>query len=123
MKKTILATLILISTASYAKVENPTVNTSEANYKASVLIDNLNNPWDMVWGSDGNIWVTERQGKHISTVNPETGVHKVLYTLENAFVAPPQQGVLGLALHPNFMKGSNEDYVYAYYTYSVKGEK
>lgn len=123
MKKTILATLILISTASYAKVENPTVNTSEANYKASVLIDNLNNPWDMVWGSDGNIWVTERQGKHISTVNPETGVHKVLYTLENAFVAPPHQGVLGLALHPNFMKGSNEDYVYAYYTYSVKGEK
>ncbi|WP_373101138.1 MULTISPECIES: hypothetical protein [Pasteurellaceae] len=85
MKKTLLATLILMSATTYAKVENPTVNTGEANYKASVLIDNLNNPWEMVWGADGNIWVTERQGKHISIVNPETGAHKVLYTLENAF--------------------------------------
>lgn len=119
MKKTIFASLLgLIVSNVYADVQNPNVATEESNFKASVLIDNLDSPWDMVWGADGNIWVTERQGKHISIVNPESKQHKILYTFEQAFSAPPHQGILGMALHPNFLKGKNEDYVYAYYTYT-----
>ncbi|WP_373818613.1 glucose/sorbosone family PQQ-dependent dehydrogenase [Glaesserella sp.] len=124
MKKNMLAVAVgLFSLSAYAQIENPSVVTDESGLKASVLVDKLDNPWDMVWGADGNIWITERQGKHISTVNPNTGEHKILYTFAHAFAAPPHQGVLGMALHPNFLKGKNEDYVYAYYTYSLQGEK
>lgn len=128
MKKTALATLLglsLFSAYSHAAVTNSSVATEESGYQGSVLIDGLENPWDMVWGADGNIWVSERQGKHISTVNAKTGEHKVLYTFKNAFAAPPHQGVLGIALHPNFLQNKGEDYVYAYYTYAnaEKAEK
>lgn len=141
MKKTVVATLIgltlnvAFANNDVAKPTEPTtkvdkaetvktVITEDNGFKASVLIDNLNNPWDMVWGADGNIWVTERQGKQISIVNPNTVERKVLYTFEQAFAAPPHQGVLGLALHPNFLKNSKEDFVYAYYTYSsTNGDK
>ncbi len=141
MKKTVVATLIgltlnvAFANNDVAKPTEPTtkvdkaetvktVITEDNGFKASVLIDNLNNPWDMVWGADGNIWVTERQGKQISIVNPNTAERKVLYTFEQAFAAPPHQGVLGLALHPNFLKNSKEDFVYAYYTYSsTNGDK
>ena len=142
MKKTIIASLFTVAFASgfaYAeenkasteaateqvKVEAPAksaVITEDMGFQASVLVENLDNPWDMVWGADGNIWVTERQGKHISIVNPNTAEHKVLYTFEKAFAAPPHQGVLGMALHPNFLKNKNEDYVFAYYTYSDQPE-
>ncbi len=127
MKKTIFAVMIgFVSMATSAQQEAqqvPQVITEESGFKAGVLADKLDSPWDMVWGTDGNIWVTERQGKHISTVNPNSGERKVLYTFEHAFVAPPHQGLLGIALHPNFLKEKKEDYVYAYYTYSVGGEK
>lgn len=98
------------------------VITEDMSFKGTVLVDQLESPWDMVWGADNNIWVTERQGKHISVVNPTTAERKVLYTFEKAFSAPPHQGLLGMALHPNFLKGKKEDYVYAYYTYSEQAE-
>ncbi|MDH2998485.1 dehydrogenase [Pasteurellaceae bacterium LFhippo2] len=102
--------------------EVQSVITEDMSFKGTVLIDKLESPWDMVWGADGNIWVTERQGKHISIVNPTNAERKVLHTFEQAFSAPPHQGLLGMALHPNFLKGKNEDYVYAYYTYSEQAE-
>ncbi|MCQ5334023.1 PQQ-dependent sugar dehydrogenase, partial [Megasphaera massiliensis] len=49
------------------------------------------------------------------------GKHTVLYTFQNAVAAPPHQGVLGLALDPQILKGNN--YVYTAYTYEVNGEK
>ena len=67
------------------------------------------------------MWITERQSKSISKVDPKTGKHTVLYTFKNAVAAPPHQGVLGLALDPQFLKGNN--YVYTAYTYEVNGEK
>ncbi|MGX2968173.1 glucose/sorbosone family PQQ-dependent dehydrogenase [Ursidibacter sp. B-7004-1] len=119
MKKFLLTTLLAaITLPVHSAVENPNVITEDAGFKSSVLIDNLNNPWEMLWGADGNIWLTERQGKQISIVNPTSGEYKALYTFENAFAAPPHQGLLGMALHPNFLKGKKEDYVYAYYTYT-----
>ena len=92
-----------------------------APFKATVLVDGLGSPWEVLWGPDNSLWVTERQAKSISKVDPKKGKHKVLYTFNNAVAAPPHQGVLGLALDPQFLKGNN--YVYTAYTYEVNGEK
>ena len=69
----------------------------------------------MIWGPDNKLWITERQGKHVSTVDPKTGEHKILYTFENAFSTPPHEGVLGIALDGNS--------VYVAYTYKTEDEK
>ncbi|WGE35189.1 PQQ-dependent sugar dehydrogenase [Actinobacillus genomosp. 1] len=124
MKKTLLAMMIAtatVGTTAYAEtkaVANPVVANLEQEIKSSVLVDGLDGVWDMVWGADDKIWITERQGKNIATIDPKTGEKKVLYTFEKAFAQPVHQGVLGMAFHPNFLKGKGEDYVYAYYTYA-----
>jgi hypothetical protein len=33
---------------------------------------NLNFPWEILWGKDDHIWVTERNGK-ISKIEPKSG--------------------------------------------------
>ena len=86
-------------------------------FEGRVLTDGLDFPWEMVWGPDNQLWVTERVGKNIRTVNPETGESKILYTFNNAFADPQHEGVLGLALSPDFLSGKGKNYVYAAYTY------
>src|SRR5512138_3292849 len=39
--------------------------------KVETLVSGLDTPWDIAWGPDGQIWVTERGGR-ISRVNPST---------------------------------------------------
>src|SRR5688500_4214698 len=41
--------------------------------KDSAIAQNLNLPWEILWGPDNHIWMTERGGK-ISRLNPSTGV-------------------------------------------------
>ncbi|TDQ59804.1 PQQ-dependent dehydrogenase (s-GDH family) [Mesocricetibacter intestinalis] len=128
MKKTLSAIAIataLFSINLYAEntvVQNPRVANIEQDFKSSVLVDGLDGIWDMVWGADGKIWITERQGRRISSIDPQSGEHKVLYTFEKAFAQPVHQGVLGMAFDPDFLKGKGEDYVYVYYTYAKKPE-
>ena len=88
-------------------------------FEVSVLTSGLNGPWDMVWGPDNFLWITERQGKSIARINPQTGERKELITFENAFAAPPHEGVLGLALAPDFLKRGSRNYVYTAYTYKT----
>ncbi|PVX39835.1 PQQ-dependent dehydrogenase (s-GDH family) [Pasteurella langaaensis DSM 22999] len=76
----------------------------------------------MLWGPDNFLWVTERQGKSIDRINPETGEKHTLITLDNVFIGPQHEGLLGLALAPDFLKPNSKNYVYAAYTYK-DGEK
>lgn len=87
-------------------------------FKAHVLVEGLEGPWEMLWAKDNQLWITERQGRNIITLDPKTGKRTVLYHFENAFAAPPHQGVLGLALAPDFLSGKGENYVYTAYTYN-----
>ncbi|WP_369801902.1 hypothetical protein [Rodentibacter sp. Ppn85] len=76
----------------------------------------------MLWGKDNQLWITERQGKNIVKIDPKSGKRTVLYHFENTFSAPPHQGVLGLALAPEFLSGKGENYLYTAYKYN-EGEK
>lgn len=50
------------------KVEEPFIG--------QVLTEGLSNPWNVRYGPDNMLWVTERTGKRIVRVNPETGAKK-----------------------------------------------
>ncbi|MCK3655673.1 dehydrogenase [Pasteurellaceae bacterium Macca] len=93
----------------------------EPQFETKVLIANLNAPWEMVWGADNYLWVTERQGKSIVRIHPETGEKDVLVTIENIHVGPQHEGILGLALAPDFLQKESKNYVYTAYTY-LNGE-
>lgn len=91
-------------------------------FQGFVVIEGLDSPWDMVWGPDDQIWVTERQGKRITSINPKTGDHNVLVTLEDVYVGPQHEGVLGLALDPDLGKAESKNHVYVAHTY-MDGKK
>lgn len=79
-----------------------------------VVSTNLNNPWEILWGPDNYIWMTEKIGK-ISRVNPQTGQKIELITISDVLVNA-ESGLLGMVLHPDF---TNNPYVYVVYTYSI----
>ncbi|MDA0206508.1 MAG: PQQ-dependent sugar dehydrogenase [Acidobacteria bacterium] len=91
-------------------------------FRQSVLISSLDNPWELTWGPDNMLWVTERTGKRISRIDPANGAQRIAITLDEVSAPGGQDGLLGLALHPELLKGTGNDYVYAAYTYVDRAE-
>lgn len=83
----------------------------------------LSNPYDIVSGPDGYLWITERTLGKISRFHPETGVRDQLVQITSVYSAGQQDGLMGLVLHPDLGKGLGTDYVYAAYTYNNSGRK
>lgn len=93
-------------------IPNPSIET----FTQRTVIANQRMPHDLVYGPDNNIWYTERFAGTVSFVNPATGVKKTVLSLGSGFVnVGGQDGLLGLALHPQFRQG--KPYVYISYTY------
>ena len=86
-------------------------------FAASVLTNGLEMPWEITLGPDNMLWVTERMGKRVTRIDPQSGEKSVALTIDDAFVGPQHEGVLGLALHPELGKGTDHDFVYVVYTY------
>lgn len=98
-----------------------------ASMKAQMLVDdfsiatvdiatNLVTPWEILWGPDDHIWITERYGR-VSRIDPASGEVKPLITI-GAVVESGEAGLLGMALHPEF---PDVAYVYLVYTY-IEGQ-
>jgi aldose sugar dehydrogenase len=89
---------------------------SNAEIDIKVLTSDLTNPWELVWGKDNFIWMTERGGK-ISRVDPATGKAVAIVTI-NEVVSRGEGGLLGMALHPDFDKTPE---VFVVYNYTKSG--
>ena len=91
--------------------------TATESFAMRTVIANQRMPHDLVYGPDNNIWYTERFAGTVSFVNPETGIKRTVLTLGSAMVKVlGQDGLMGLALHPQFTSG--KPYVYIAYTYN-----
>ena len=89
-------------------------------FTMSIVATGLANPHNMVLGPDGYLWLTEQKAKRISRVNPKTGEIVVAVQIEDAVHSPgSQDGVLGIALHPDLLAGKGADYVYVSMTYAA----
>jgi aldose sugar dehydrogenase len=67
---------------------------------AKIVVQDLHYPWEILWGPDNMIWMTERGGR-ISRVHPSTGKVTPVYTI-NEVSSHGEGGLLGMALHPKF---------------------
>jgi aldose sugar dehydrogenase len=75
------------------------------------VITGVDTPWEILWGPDNFIWMTERYGR-ISRVDPANGELHPLITMPEVHETA-ECGLMGLALHPQF---PDPPYVYCSYT-------
>lgn len=88
-------------------------------FSMRVVTTGLAGPWEVTWGPDTQLWVTERTGKRVLRIDPATGASKVALTMADVHQNVSQDGLLGLALHPDFSLNMGSDFVYVAYTYDA----
>jgi trimeric autotransporter adhesin len=99
----------------------------------------LADPWEVTYGPDNYLWITEAKGYKVNRMNPVTGAKQVVLDVSqgstflpvadqpfnaqfNIAVNNPQGGFAGLALHPNFTGAAGgENYVYVSYVHTFLG--
>lgn len=79
---------------------------------ASEILSGLDEPWEILWGPDDYIWITQHKGK-VKRINPDNGKLKVLLSLDDVYFSRTP-GLLGMALHPDF---DSNPFVYLHYNY------
>jgi PQQ-dependent dehydrogenase (s-GDH family) len=85
-----------------------------------VIATGLKAPWEVLWGPDGHLWVTERTGGRIVRVNPADGVVTPAAVIDEAYPGTSwHEGVLGMAFHADLLKDVGRDHVYVAYTYDA----
>src|SRR5262245_58018703 len=120
MKIVVLVVAVVACVATACGSAAPVSTPSSAAPPVRVVATGLEDPYEIVWGPDGYIWATEKSGKRVTRIDPETGEKTVALSLDDAVHSPQaQDGVLGLALHPDLLKGAGNDYVYLAYTYGT----
>jgi PQQ-dependent dehydrogenase (s-GDH family) len=95
-------------------------NVGPERFTMRVVTSALGNPWEVTWGPDGYLWVTERSALRVTRINPADGSKHLALTLDDAYQSVDQDGLLGLALHPDLLKGRARDHVYVAYTHDVE---
>lgn len=91
-------------------------------YTTRQLACQLSQPWEIKFGPDGWLWVTEANNYQLSRVDPSTGNTEMLLDLSSKKNFPnfdpdstwPQGGLQGFAFHPDF---ANTPYIYIGYVY------
>lgn len=105
--------------------------------------NDLNDPWEVTYGPDGYLWVTEAKGYKVYRMDPATGVKVAVLDISqnSTFLTDtsrgfnvqftqsslntikanlwPQGGFAGLAIHPKFLDPvSPKNYIYVSYVHS-----
>jgi PQQ-dependent dehydrogenase (s-GDH family) len=92
-------------------------NVGPETFSRRVVAAGLDNPWEVAWGPDDHLWITERSGLRVTRVNPADGSKRVALVLDDVYQSIEQDGLLGMALHPALLRGKGLDYVFVAYTY------
>ncbi|MEZ4883651.1 MAG: PQQ-dependent sugar dehydrogenase [Chitinophagales bacterium] len=96
----------------------PTLKLQTTTLTLRTIAQDLVVPWEILWGPDNWVWMTERRG-NVKRVNPETGEVKQLLNIEDCY-EQSESGLLGMVLHPNF---ETTPHVFLVYTYLDNGIK
>lgn len=117
--------LILFSFSSYA--QNEPFTKTVLNEKPTAGGYRLAHPFDIVYGPDNFLYITEKVGR-IVRVDTGTGARQIILDIRGqvtlnitrngsgAATGIGQNGMLGLALHPGF--GSGQDTIFVAYSYN-----
>ncbi|MEQ1799605.1 MAG: PQQ-dependent sugar dehydrogenase, partial [Lacibacter sp.] len=126
---------ILVSSPSRANITAGKMN--EVFRQTTISPANaLADPWEITYGPDNYLWITEAKGYKLNRMNPVTGANQVVLDISqgstflpladqpfnaqfNIATNNPQGGFAGMALHPNFTGATGgENYVYISYVHT-----
>ncbi len=94
------------------------IRTLATEIEVKVVLDNLKEPWAVVPGPDGDLWVTEKAGRVL--------IYDASFQLKHSLgdfaglVSAGQGGLMDIAFHPKF---SENHWVYLAYTLGSVGER
>ena len=98
-------------------------------FKVDTLADHLAFPWEVTYGPDDSLWVTEAKSYKVIKIHPGNKGKREIIDLSDDKNFPncsgggcpiwPQGGMMGLAIHPDFNAGKR--YVYVAYVYRRNG--
>lgn len=115
----ILPFVIIMLVVSFNKI---CYSQNESFVMAQIGSDNLLNvPWDLHYGPDGYLWVTEKREGVVVRVNPTNAERDELIQLDDLSSTGGQDGLLGMTFHDAFQNGS--PYIYLSYTHMISGEQ
>jgi len=133
MKRFSIAILIVSAISTTAFCQTVTGPDGEE-FAARIVKDKLSDAWEVTYGPDNYLWITEAKGYTVSRINPATGEKITLLDLTNKRAFPrydkipdeqdhgkpwPQGGLMGMALHPQLLSG--KPFVYLAYLYRFAG--
>lgn len=75
----------------------------------------LDIPWEIIYGPDGKIWITERKGI-VSRIDPVLKTKNTILNITSTVYQSGESGLLGMVLHPNFDIHPEVFLVYTYGT-------
>ena len=124
MKKIITGIILLIFTQRIIAQSEP--------FTKRTVVSGLNSAWEVLYGPNDSLWVTENSTYLISRISVATGVKTTLVDLRatdgtinfpQGVINPPQGGLMGLAIHPNLYSPdpnvrAAKPWVYAAYVYN-----
>jgi trimeric autotransporter adhesin len=134
MKKIMLPSVLLLFTiVVHAQVVSSRMKEV---FKITTIVNTasqFNDPWEVTYGPDDSLWVTESKGFKLYKVHPVSGIKRVVLDLSKAstWLLPgdstfnlqftfspsnPQGGFAGMAIHPDFNHPTTpKRYVYVSY--------
>ena len=136
-----IAFIVLMFQQSFVNAQTVIGSVMNEVFKQTTLVNQasgLNDPWEVTYGSDNFLWITVAKDYKILRMDPTTGAQTTVLDLSptatgyltatehtnynrlawtNSGSVPwPQGGMMGLALHPQFMSG--KPFVYLGYVRS-----
>jgi PQQ-dependent dehydrogenase (s-GDH family) len=112
-----IGALVVALSVPAATQDSTIITTPPERFSMRVVASGLEGPWEVAWGPDGQLWVTERTGRRVVRINPADGSRSVALTLPDVHQSVSQDGLLGLAFHADFLRGTSNDFVYVAFTY------
>src|SRR5437016_4455970 len=111
--------LLVVATAALVLLHG--AGAAQSTFSFRVVAAGLGSPWEVTWGPDAHLWISERTARRIVRVDPATGAIKPAATIDESYDPGRawHEGVLGLALHPELLKGTGHDHVFVAYTYDA----
>jgi PQQ-dependent dehydrogenase (s-GDH family) len=113
----LVGAFVAILSAAVATQDSTVVTNPPEKFSIRVLISGLEGPWEVAWGPDQQLWVTERTGRRVVRINPADGSRNVVTTIPEVNTTFTQDGLLGLAFHADMLRGAGNDFVYVAFTY------
>jgi PQQ-dependent dehydrogenase (s-GDH family) len=140
MKKPLLILLIGISASFCSSAQIVAGRMNEVFLKTDLVpaASNLQDPWEITYGPDDSLWVTEAKGYKVRKIHPTNGGMRTILDLttfspttpinyRRQFASTqnpwPQGGLMGMAIHPDYNDATTpKKYIYLAYVRSYVGQ-